>query len=619
MEKENIEKIMKEYKDTIYKLDGGLINAEDIQNVKNALQIEKDKKSVMENLLIVNQKQLHIEKLQNELNSVDKDREESLYRLYNKNIDEAKREVKNYIKESGIDEKLNEDEIKAYLENITKVSSELEEKEKFIKFLEKHVQKNEKQMQEFNNYKEDPKNEWEKGNSDKKTNIKNRKIEAISAAKRNLSIKQREIEEKIKKSEEEIKVSEQEIDSELKKLYEDRWSFKYKFDDKHEIINLNELKEIDKKINDLNNKKIGKTTSIKNKMKDLNEAKKLCEKYLTDIDKEFKPINDVLNGKYNELKTESKKVEPTKPEPAKTEPTKTEPTKTEPTKTEPAKTEPAKAEPAKTEPAKAEPAKTESTKTESTKTESAKAELAKTEPTKTEPTKAESTTGKQKINQINIDAKKGMYINNQKNKAGIIFYGDRSELIKNADIKSIFKNEEECKKFEKADPNIIRALKDDKEKLEMYANVLNGNISKEDFSEILNIVYNIKGIGQSDLGKEEKKAMENYAYEHRNIAEIKSNIFQKIKFAFRGFKERVEKNRKTKMLTAGIKTAPIKDEDEGKNIKENNINSMEKYVLSNEEKAKLNEKAYEWLDKDNDIKNNPEYQKMVNAGSKEER
>lgn len=117
--------------------------------------------------------------------------------------------------------------------------------------------------------------------------------------------------------------------------------------------------------------------------------------------------------------------------------------------------------------------------------------------------------------------------------------------------------------FQYADPNIVVALKNNPEKLQEYADFLNGKkkIDKENKMSF-NIKYDIRGLSKSEMSDEEKQQIEDYAFIHRNIAKIKKNPLQAIKFAFRGL---LEKFRKVKALPAGNL---IKEEytmsDEGK-------------------------------------------------------
>lgn len=206
------------------------------------------------------------------------------------------------------------------------------------------------------------------------------------------------------------------------------------------------------------------------------------------------------------------------------------------------------------------------------------------------------------IKTIYINGKKSeLYINQDKKNPIKIDYSDEKDLIINKIVNDTFnvvpkemkKIEESLKKsniskesmeqllktykeqkkqvktegkkleFQYADPNIVVALKNNPEKLQEYADFLNGKkkIDKENKMSF-NIKYDIRGLSKSEMSDEEKQQIEDYAFIHRNIAKIKKNPLQAIKFAFRGL---LEKFRKVKALPAGNL---IKEEytmsDEGK-------------------------------------------------------
>lgn len=163
--------------------------------------------------------------------------------------------------------------------------------------------------------------------------------------------------------------------------------------------------------------------------------------------------------------------------------------------------------------------------------------------------------------------------------------------------------QQELKKYEDADPNLVKVLSNNKNRLEEYIALLNGE-KKIDVNDknALKITYDIRKLSKCELSKKEKEAIEDYAFKHRDIAEVKKNALQSIKFKFREMKEKRENKKAVKALKSGkIVTPPVKDgisseaKDtitkmvDDKNKRAKNIDSMDQFILSDEEKQKLKE------------------------------
>ena len=162
---------------------------------------------------------------------------------------------------------------------------------------------------------------------------------------------------------------------------------------------------------------------------------------------------------------------------------------------------------------------------------------------------------------------------------------------------------QELKKYENADVNIVKVLKSNKKLLNDYISRLNGiDIENNDY---VKISYDISKLSKSNISKEEKKQIEENAFKHRKIATIHKNLFQSIKFAIMGFKERREN--KVKLLNpAKIEKSPIKEEKEegiseeakksilqlmkDKKERQNNIKNMDTYLNTLEFKNIYKEK-----------------------------
>lgn len=122
--------------------------------------------------------------------------------------------------------------------------------------------------------------------------------------------------------------------------------------------------------------------------------------------------------------------------------------------------------------------------------------------------------------------------------------------------------QQELQKYENADPNLVTVLSNNKNRLEEYIALLNGE-KKIDVNDknALKITYDIRKLSKSELSKEEKEAIEDYAFKHRDIAEVKKNALQSIKFKFREMKEKRENKKAVKALKSGkIVKSPVKDE-----------------------------------------------------------
>ncbi|MBQ8635163.1 hypothetical protein IJ425_03320, partial [bacterium] len=392
--------------------------------------------------------------------------------------------------------------------------------------------------------------------------------------------------------------------------------------------------------------------TIEKLIKDFNDGKNIDQSMLISARKEkeanenrakqiAEEVENIKNGKgpykksYKdllELKDQIQKLEidkvdvksdPAKPEPAKTEPTKTESAKSEPVKTEPVIPEPAKVEPvtptepAKPEPAKPEPAKPEPAKPEPAKPEPAKPEPAKPEPAKPEPAKPEpvnpvepnQTTVTQKIDNLSIytiEDKIKMSVNGDQKITAT--YDTSAKDNKAKTINRLFSNEDISKIFENADPNIVEVLKvEGKDKLKQYADALNGMIDAKEFKKILNITYDIKKLKSCSVSKEEKKALEKYAYNHRHIATIEASRTQKFKFLgwsigdkIKGIRDKVASIGKIKMLNSGKKsTEPTVEQ-----LNEQNKKMAEKSKKIDEFTTNFFKKDIGVENSDNHIENN---------------
>lgn len=546
MEKENIEKIMEEYRSGLLKIEG------------------KDKDNDIE----INKMNLHIQRLRDEREEVKS--EKALYEEYTKQIENAENELKNY-KNKDTQTEINK--INYRIRQIEEKKSELD-----IREYNRQMEEAKKELESLNKVET---LEERKQKEIEKMNLKDVAIKNLTQANMNIdkAINEAELEHKIIMN----KIS----------------NFELKYDENHIALNGNEQREL-----------FDKSHKIIDRINDLKEAKTKCEEYLVELkqpSKEVETINSILNGTYDS-KEESTKTEPAKVEPAKAEPEKTEPAKTEPTKVEPTKVEPAKTEPTKAEPAKTEPAKVESTKTEPTKVEQEKSDEEKVVIPKEVKTKEQQENKLKNVKTIHINGKESkIYVNKDEENPLKIYYGDDKDIIINEYIRNAFNEEIKDKEteqkkyaeFQYADPNIVAILKNNPEQLQEYADFLNGKkkIDKEQKMSF-DIKYDIRGLSKSEMSDEEKQQIEDYAFIHRNIAKIKKTPFQAIKFAFKGL---LEKFRKVKALPAGdlIKEDDYTMSDEGKKAYE------KAYEKSRSVKESLN-KVEKTEEQTNDNKENPE-------------
>lgn len=145
--------------------------------------------------------------------------------------------------------------------------------------------------------------------------------------------------------------------------------------------------------------------------------------------------------------------------------------------------------------------------------------------------------------------------------------GEKEQIIIDA-LKTAYPNmkdqelSNEFAKYKNADPNIVKLLaeKGNANRLVEYGNLLNKKIIKKDKAkEPLYIEYDISKLSKSNMSDEEKQELENYAFQHRDIAKIKKNLLQTIKFAFRSFKEKTIKSKNVKALNPGVTVAALED------------------------------------------------------------
>ena len=154
----------------------------------------------------------------------------------------------------------------------------------------------------------------------------------------------------------------------------------------------------------------------------------------------------------------------------------------------------------------------------------------------------------------------------EKNDNNVHYYeGETKDEIIKGYLKEIypemnFKSNEglqELKKYEKADVNIVKILRNNKKLLNDYISRLNGiDIENNDY---VKISYDISKLSKANISKEEKKQLEKNAYEHRNIAKIKKNLLQSVKFALWNFNEKRNNDKSIKSFP--ITQAPVKTEE----------------------------------------------------------
>ncbi len=494
MEKENIEKIMEEYKSGIQNLEG-----------KN-----------QEDMAEQNRIKLHIERLEEERDELNPITEKSLYEEYNKSIEKAKKEL---------------DEFKA-----------------------PYITPEEKRKIEI-----------------AKEDLKTSAIQKLIKADKDLD----------------IQIEETEMKSNMN--YLEMKKFNIEYDENHNPINANEYQEM-LKISD----------NLRIELEHLKELKNLCEKNLSELRKPTKEeqekideLNDILNKRDDEKSDSNVTASPedkmkttsepeVKPENKKEVTTKTE---NKPIKEKTAsKTKLEELEENKNNLIQEMENEKDPTKKlaiqEMLKTVEEEIEKEKTKPNIRENFQKEVEKGKNKITDIEVNAYKNNLVpviryttldaseHEFKNVHYEYTQEKKEEVLKSylSDIypKMEFNSEEEkqeLKKYEKADINIVNLLRNDKESLEEYIALLNGEKQKDENS--LEIVYDIRKLSKSNISKEEKANLENCAFEHRHIAKVKKNMLQTIKFAFKGFKERINNSRNIKALPETTELVKNKKEVEG--------------------------------------------------------
>ncbi len=576
MEKENIEKIMEEYKSKM-------------QNLESENQ---------ENTAEQNRIKLHIEKLEEERDELNPITEKSLYEEYNKSIEKAKKEL---------------DEFKV---SIAKTDEE-------------------------------------------KKQEKIAKLDLQSDVIKKLTLKKQELDNKIEVT-----------DSKLKYTRIKAQNTDIVYDENHNIIDSSEYQ-----------KTLEEISNIEKELDELEDAKKICENYLSEVkapskeeEEKIKTINSILNGTYDEIENIENEPKTIEPETVEKETVEQEiESKVEPT--EETKTE-LETEPEETIKTEIKPKPTKISEVEE-KTKFEEATVSKVEPeTKKEPVtevKPKEKTAKEKledsieeikgkiekakdpvmkkgymamlkVQQENLekikereesekkltnksvntsDVKKELeeqnitkidiiaYDEGTKNRPFIKYevdnnkkYNDsnvnyyesetKNELIKGY-LKEIypemsFKSNEglqELKKYEKADVNIVKILKSNKKLLNDYISRLNGiDIENNDY---VKISYDISKLSKSNISKEEKKQIEKNAYEHRNIAKVKKNLLQSIKFAFWNFNEKRNNDKITKSFP--ITKTPVKSEDLEEGITPESAKTIENMINEKhfKEKYKVND------------------------------
>lgn len=319
---------------------------------------------------------------------------------------------------------------------------------------------------------------------------------------------------------------------ERQSLLHDISNFTLEYDDEHRPINGSEQRKLWDNLH-----------KLQDEINEIKESIKLSEKYINEI-KEVEKENEVSSNN----------------------------TKTTSTKTTETKTTEANANDTKTEPNKAEKVKNDSSTIivpEPTKSkENEKKELSEEDKIAMEEMKKTAELEKkEELNDVNIisyTSDDGPTISYKKgdkefSRTAIYKYDDKmveiKKILSKINPKIDFESEDgknELKKYEKADFNIVDVLKNNPERLQEYIDLLNGEIEQDtEDAKALKISYDIRKLNKAKISKEEKKELETIAYEHRDIADVKTTFFQKIKFAFRGFKDRMNKSKEQKLLEAG--------------------------------------------------------------------
>lgn len=520
MEKENIEKIMEEYKSGLLQIEG------------------KD------NDIEINKMNLHIQKLKDEREEVKS--EKSLYEEYTKRIKEAENELKNY-KNKDTQTEINK--INYRIKKIEDQKSELN-----IREYNKQMEDAKKELESLNAV-ETP--EYKKQKEIEKMNLKDNAIKDLTQA--NI---------KIGKAIDEAQLEHINIMNEIGK-------FELKYDENHMALNGNERREL-----------FDKSHKIIDKINELREAKTKCEEYLVELkqpSKEVEAINSILNKTYNsnlreaterdlEVKDEKNSVETKSDEKENINLEKVENIETKKIDLDDIDFNLPKEE--------------SEEKTIETKKEKNVKEI---DENKQEEVKTIYINGKKSEIYINQDKKNPIKIDYSENKDLVIneIINDtfnvvpkeikkledslknpnisKENRIANEQLLKTYKDQQEQLnvngkqvEFQYADPNIVVALKNNPEKLQEYADFLNGKkkIDKEQKMSF-NIKYDIRGLSKSEMSDEEKQQIEDYAFIHRNIAKIKKTPIQAIKFAFKGL---LEKFRKVKALPAASLIYTMSDE-----------------------------------------------------------